>query len=240
MNIKKLLIINLIMFVSFNSNANYSPKQIAANVCCKLFGNENVSDQTKQLINQARDSFGISQTDRLPVKYITSKNSWLQHFLSFTWFGTWINKNYWENLSEQEKVFTAYHETAHHYLNHPLKQIGVTLSTLIASIALGRIFIPSVKNKLLACSLQTFLSAGLLNLIVPWYAKLCEKNADIKAAQKLCTLGKNDIVEHQIAQLSSELDQEVNNSSLLFPSIKDQVSYLQEIIQPHEENPYKS
>ncbi len=239
MNIKKLLIINLIVLVSFNSYASYSPKHIAANVCCKLFGNENVSDQTKQLINQARDSFGISQTDRLPVKYISSNNAWLQQFLSFTWFGTWINKNSWENFSEQEKIFTAYHETAHHHLNHPLKQIGVTLSTLIASIALGRIYIPSVKSRLLACSLQTFLSAGMLSLIVPLYAKLCEKNADIKAAQKLCSLGKNDIVEHQIAQLNSELDQEENSSNLLFPSIKDQITYLQKIIQPHE-NPCKS
>ena len=239
MNIKKLLIINLIVFVSFSCYANYAPEQIAAKICCQLFGNKDASDQAKQLINQARDSFEISQTDRLPVKYISSNNTWLQQFLSFTWFGTWINKNSWENFSEQEKIFTAYHETAHHHLNHPLKQIGVTLSTLIASIALGRIYIPSVKSRLLACSLQTFLSAGMLSLIVPLYAKLCEKNADIKAAQKLCSLGKNDIVEHQIAQLNSELDQEENSSNLLFPSIKDQITYLQKIIQPHE-NPCKS
>ncbi len=231
MNIKKLLIINFIVLVSFNCYANYAPNQIAANVCCKLFGNKDASDQAKQLINQARDSFGISQTENLPVKYITHKPAWLQQFLAFTWLGTWINKNSWENLSDQEQIFAAYHETAHHYLNHPLKQIYFTLGTFIASIALGRVCIPSVKSKLLACGLQTLLSATLLGLIVPWYAKLCEKEADIKAAQKLCTLGKKDIVKHQIAQLSSELDQGNNCSSLFFPSINDQVTYLQEIIQ---------
>ncbi len=233
MNIKKLLIVNFIIVVSFNCYANHSPKQIAATICCQLFGKEDASDQTKQLINQARDSFGISQTDCLPVKYITRKPAWLQQFLAFTWFGTWINKNSWKNLSEQEKIFTACHEAAHLYLNHPLKQIGVTLSTLIVSIALGRICIPSVKNKLLAYGLQTFLSTTMLGIIVPWYAKLCEKEADIKAAQKLCTLGKNNVVEHQIAQLSSELDQG-NSPSLFFPSINDQVTYLQKTIQPHE------
>ncbi len=231
MNIKKLLIINLIVFVSFSCYANYAPEQIAAKICCQLFGNKDASDQAKQLINQARDSFGISQTDRLPVKYITHKSAWLQQFLAFTWFGTWINKNSWENLSDQEQIFAAYHGTAHHYLNHPLKQIGVTLGTFIASIALGRVCIPSVKSKLLACSLQTLLSTTLLGLIVPWYAKLCEKEADIKAAQKLCVLGKNNIVKHMIDQLSSELDQVENSSSLLFPSISEQITYLQEIIQ---------
>ena len=41
------------------------------------------------------------------------------------------------------------------------------------------------------------------------------------------------MLKNQIDQLNSELDQE-NSSSLLLPSIKDQVAYLKETIQSHE------
>ncbi len=207
-----------------------SPKQVAAKICCSLFGNEDASKEIKTLVNQARDAYDIDASEGLPIKFI-NKCPWLQQFKSFTWFGTWINKNAWSELSQNEKVFTAFHEPAHEKLDHPLKQIGVALSTLTASLLLGRLCLRcSVQSKLLACGIQTVLSGALLGLIVPWYTKRCEKEADILAAQKLCELGKADVVENQITQINAEADQEVDSSSTWFCTLQEQRDYLQKVI----------
>lgn len=226
--VKHLVLFLSLIMLGHSLNAT-SPKQIAAKACCFLFGNQDASDEIKTLVKHARDLYDVGASGRLPVKYI-NKCPWLQQFLAFTWFGTWVNKDAWLKLSQNEKVFAAFHETSHEVLNHPLNQIGVALNILVGSVLLGRLCMRSVKNKLLACGVQTVLSGALLGLIVPWYAKRCEKKADILAAQKLCELGKVDVVKDQITQSNAETDQEVDSSCTWFCTLQKQRDYLQEVI----------
>lgn len=210
---------------SLNTN---SPKKFAAKICCLLFGNQDASDDIIKQVEQARNHFAISTNNRLPVKFINNC-PWLQNFLSFTWFGSWFNKEEWNQLNDNERSFTAYHEIAHEKLNHPIKQIGVILGTIAASGLLGYACPKLLKNKFLNVGLKTALGSLIVAIAQSLYAQTCEQEADIHAAQKLCEIGKKDVVQNYIDNLNSNNDDTINILSM-FPSKKEQQSYLQLIL----------
>ena len=221
---------------SLNTN---SSKKLATKICCFLFGNQDASDDIVKQVERARNHFAISKDDRLPVKFINNC-PWLQNFLSFTWFGSWFNKEEWGLLNDNEKSFAIYHEVAHEKLNHPIKQIG----GMFGGIGVGGLFVYNfpklLKNSFPELSKNKFFNFGLKTtfalfalLVVTvnqaWYARTCEQEADIHAAQKLCELGKKDLVQQHVDNLNTNNDDTTNILSV-FPSKKEQQAYLQLIL----------
>ncbi len=211
-----------------NSPNTNSPKKLTTKICCLLFGDQNASDDIVKQVEQARDHFTISKDDRFPVKYINNC-PWLQNFLSFTWFGSWFNKEKWNKLNDKEKSFTIYHEVVHEKLNHPIKQIGVMLGTIATSGLLGYACPKLLKNKFLNVGLKAVLGSLIVAIAQSLYAQTCEQEADIHAAQKLCELGKKDIVQQYVDNLNPNNDDTTSILSV-FPSKKEQQSYLQLIL----------
>jgi len=194
MKVSKLIFIILPLMIMVGqancatSSKTNSPKKFAAEICCLLLGNQDASDDIVKKVYKARNHFDISKDDRLPVKFINNY-PWLQKFSSFTWFGSWFNKEEWNKLNDNEKLFTVYHEVAHEKLNHPIKQIGVMLGTIATSGLLGYV----CPHKFLNFGLKTILGSLVVVAAQSWYAQTCEQEADIHAAQKLCELGKKDM-----------------------------------------------
>lgn len=203
-----------------------SPKQIVVHVnileelCAKLFGAEYASIEIQKTVGKVRKAFNIQNPS--PARYIS--NRWLQErFSSFTWFGTWINKDAWSKMSQEEKKFLIYHEIAHEAKKHPLKQIGIFSSFLLSSIFMPKKF-PSM-----AIIIAFFIT-------MPYLVGEFEKEADILAAQKLCDQGNTDIVQSYINTLEKLNEEQKDNperktfSTVWFKSISEQITYLKAIL----------
>ena len=237
MQISKLIFIILPLMImvgqanSATSSKTNSPKKCAAKICCLLFGDQNASDDIVKQVEQARDHFTISKDDRLPVKYINSFPLF-KTFSSFTWFGSWFNKEEWGQLNDNEKSFAVYHEVVHEKLNHPIKQIGVMLGTIATSSLLGYVCPQLLKNKFLNFGLKTILGSLVVVATQSWYAQTCEQEADIHAAQKLCELGKKDVVTGYLDELNKNNSE--NCYSIWFPPLAKQQEALQSVLEQHQ------
>ncbi len=240
----------LSLSINFNPLHALSIKKIAEDFCAQLFGKISASAEIQNQINNAREAFHLKTTPQSPINYIT--NNSLQGLRSFTWFGTWINKKAWDSMAEEEKVFCAYHEIAHEAKKHPLKQIGITASTLLASIYAAIKYAPRLSRQLINSSnntthyylslfLGTMGTVAVSGILIPYIARECEKDADISAAQKLCNKGKKRIVQHHIDLLKKKEKDQSNMRdmwNIWFKSTTEQINYLQSILEkyiPHYE-----
>jgi len=220
-----------------------SIKTIAENFCGELFGTDIASVEIQEQIKNARNSFSLQTTDQPPTKYIT--NNWLQKFSSFTWFGTWINKKAWNEMTKKEKIFLAHHEIAHEAEKHPLKQVSIATITLLASIYAAKKYSPRLSTYLINSShplFQKYLSllfgmGGVLicvGILIPHMVKKDEKDADILAAQTLWNQGKEELVQHHINELKKIAGQQTkSSSSIWFKSVSEQINYLQFILKKY-------
>ncbi len=232
---------------------SFSPQQIAAKVCCRLFGNENVSQEIKEKMQEAHVAFDLS-TDNMPIKYINTATRvvTLDQFDSFTWFGTtWFNKESLKDETDQEKIWIIYHEAANKKLNSALKEIRTPL--LIGSVTIGALLgglLLAIRKK---CNLPKFLSSNSVITIIAiaplakvLYAYLeahsFEKEADIATARKLIVQGKKDVVEHYLDRLKEMKEILVNKeikeildygkcNSTQSQSIQNQINYLQAVVE---------
>ena len=217
---KKIMIIvifNCIIQSYAISSEDLQKKSFLRTTCCVLLGTANAPDDIQSCFTNAADNFDISQDKRLPIKLI-NKCPVLNSFSSFTWFGTWINRDYWQKMSNLEQEWSAYHEIAHQKLNHPKKQIITAASALFSSAVFSYYF----KFQLLSAIAIT---GSLLAFVSSSYAHICERQADILAAQTLYSKDKGDIVAEHIKSLSFE----PNEWSMWFNSPADQIKYLQAI-----------
>ncbi len=247
---KYYLFIFLSLFINFNPLHALSLKKVAEHFCAQLFGKTPASVEIQDKINNARKAFHLKTTPQSPINYI--ENKWLQGLSAFTWFGTWINKDAWNIMTEEEKVFCAYHEIAHEAKKHPLKQISIATSTLLASIYAATKYAPRLSRQLINSSnnithysLSLFLGMGAITAIagifIPYIARECEKEADIAAAQKLCGEKKKRIVQHHIDLLKKEKGDKSNMCdmwNIWFKSTTEQINYLQPLLEkytPHHE-----
>ena len=68
-----------------------------------------------------------------------------------------------------------------------------------------------------------------MGLVINWFSKKFEQEADIAAAKKLIAQGKKDVVENYLNQLK-EMSNNETSSSVWFQSIQNQIDYLQTIV----------
>ncbi len=231
-SIKFLPFLGLLFFaISTNNIMSFSPQQMAEKVCCRLFGNEDASKDIKEKMQEAHVAFDLV-TDNMPVKYINTA-TWFGTLLdqldSFTWFGTWFNKESWENKTETEKKWSATHEAAHTKQKHPSKLICVTAVTLVASSLLAKVIVPNMGVKILPALITIGIAGAATGLVAIQFSKKFEQEADIAAAKKLIAQGKKDVVEHYLNQLKEISDHETSGS-MWFQSIQNQIDYLQAVV----------
>jgi len=212
-------------------------KTYAKKVCCLLFGNEDISDnEIIKFVKEAREKFELSTNKGSlpPLKYI--RPGWLaKHFSSFTWFGTWINKEAWEKMNDNEKTFCIYHEIAHEKKRHPIIQSGIFLFNVLVACYCTPKIISVVFKK--GCLQGKFVGVGLIAvhvvepILVSWRS---EKAADITAAEMLCQNDKKNVVEEYVENLESLISERDDRSffaKLWFFSAKNRIAYLNNVLE---------
>lgn len=186
----------------------------AHEICCYLFGKEESCKEVQDYFHGAALDFNmISQYH--PVKYINSC-PFLQQFSGFTWSGSWINEKAWKEMSAEEKEWSAHHETTHTLLQHPQKQLSVAAATILATALANHILRCSKLNAALVMALS-------VTFVTSWYARQCEKNADLATAKLFYSLNRKDIIDAHIQNLA----QQPNNFNVWFYSPEDQINYLE-------------
>lgn len=217
----------------------HTMNRLVQSICCGLFGNELVDKEIKKMVDKARIDFGITQ-DR-PVYYINDPGCFDQ-FSSFTWFGSWFNRNNWHAMNESEKIFSVYHEIGHEYLNHPLKQSifwaaisGAGMVLLIKVMRPDPFVLATLHSKIGTCCGLLFTNVVLTLIIGFWYNRLCETMADIQAVRVLKRIGYGFVIEDYIQFLKDNQpekifdpeDPEREINSPFFNSIHQQIKYLE-------------
>jgi hypothetical protein len=209
----------------------------------KFFFGSSVAMQSddQELCNEAKDFFDVPKDHQLYY----SKSPW-NYFSSFTQLtGTWIDKEIWDNLNLQEKIFIIYHEMAHKSLKHPLKQYTIALVTLILSAYCSNRYTSVLLAKRAAVLFNTapniwikhiitaITSCIITTIISSFYSRQCEQEADEKAIEALCLQERSDIIEYEINYLKEILKDRGNISNLWFPSIKNQIQYFEDALNRH-------
>jgi len=183
---------------------------------CTLFGNEDAPAEVQNIFREALNAFNVGNADQISIKKIRSDRTWLNNFSSFTWFGIWVNEEVY-NRCPQCLEWTAYHEAAHYAKLHPHLQIILGSILLGIPLALhGTLLFKDASLKLHALAILPDLLCGAILVNMP---KTLELEADTLAAQKLCQLGKAEIVEHAIEELKKHSQEtSLSSTNIWFPS----------------------
>ncbi|HXW86145.1 MAG TPA: hypothetical protein VEK38_02260 [Candidatus Bathyarchaeia archaeon] len=212
---------------------------VPAWICTKLLGSE-PAPEVLPFITEARTIYGIKNSTR-PVNYITA-SSWLSHFSSFTWFGTWVDKKFWTEASSEQKKWTAFHEIAHEKLHHPEKIITAMATTGAALYWLSTY----AAQQMAFTALKGFvygMGIGAFAFLSQFYLRICEQNADCLSTKTLLNTGYIDIVTKHLEILKNAAAKG-KNTDICFPALADQIHYLEYILaqwelsqhQRHENN----
>ncbi len=200
----------------------------AQKVCCTLFGNEDAPAEVQNIFKEALAAFNVGNADQIPIKKIRSDRKWLNNFSSFTWFGIWVNEKAC-NGCPQCLEWTAYHEAAHYAKLHPHLQIILGSILLGGPLALhGTLLFKGarLKSHALAILPDLLCSAALVNL-----PKTLELQADKLAAQKLCQLGRVEIVEHVIEELKKHAEESsLSSTNIWFPANHKTIAALEKTL----------
>lgn len=220
MNIQKLIII----FSLSISCLNAGPKKISLespiihNLCCFLFGKETPSENVQTYFDNKTQHFPALTNKKIPIKYI-KPNALLNQYTSFTWFGTWINKDLWESASSEQKEWLTLHELAHTACYHPIKQILAFLGTTTFALHTSKTFKwKKIPTALTTITLTTLVSSAL--------SRMYEKEADIEAAKILQKQNKENVIQSHIY----DLDKEPNTFNPWFYSPRTQIQYLAQFL----------
>ncbi len=221
---KYILLLTSVMFIlrldgmqDIQHAESIQQKNLLHKICCIFLGTKTASEEVQSCFNEARNNFNIAEDKKLPIKLI-NKCPVLNNFSSFTWFGTWVNQNDWQRMSDMEKEWAAHHEVAHQKLNHPIKQIMAATSTFFGSAFCLYFF----KFHPISAVVVT---GALLGLVSSGCSHMYERQADILAAIVLREKNKDNVVDEHIQSLSHGS----NEWSMWFNSPGDQIAYLQAI-----------
>ncbi|HTM05951.1 MAG TPA: hypothetical protein VL201_01810, partial [Patescibacteria group bacterium] len=92
-----------------------------------IFGSSLMPLEDQELCNEVKDFLDVGEDHQLYY----SRWPW-NYFSSFTQMtGTWIDKETWDNLDLEEKIFIVHHEISHKALKHPLKHYVLALGNFI-------------------------------------------------------------------------------------------------------------
>jgi Zn-dependent protease with chaperone function len=210
----------------------YADQSLFSKFYCMILGNKDVRQEYKDLAYQALAQLGVSDPASVPIKQMNGVGPSFARvdLSSFTAFGIWLNEGYLDNCSQEEKLFHIYHEASHYVSNHHEKNL--VASALAGAVAifggaqLGAAVVSenntwlkysvAIGSTLIAC-------AGIYLGLLPQVVKRQEKQADMQAVQALMEIGKEQVVDAHIKQVSSEPVQE---NTIWWYSNAEQVAYL--------------
>lgn len=205
-----------------------SGQSVVSKLYCQFLGNKDVKDEYKQLVYKAFRDFGVANPESISIKKMNNVGSIvaLMPVSSFTAFGIWIDEQYFDSCSIEERTFQIYHEVAHYILCHHQKVLAAGAGLSLAGIVALRYCYKKLNLPMKIAS--TLASAAVIYLaILPNIVKRQEKQADIESAKKLLLLGNKDIVTKRIQSLSQSKTPDIGN--LWWFSDREQVNYLQKI-----------
>lgn len=225
-----------LIILLFGSTNIASGQSFMSNVCCKIFGNTNVKQKYNELVQTALQSQNVKNPQIISVKKMNKMGSIvaLNSLSSFTAFGViWLDEEYFDALSEQERCFQINHEVSHFWKNHIKKQLffvaGLSTAATAGLFCLNKMLseneIPY--SSAITTGMTTLFAAGIYLGLLPLLVKKHEKEADLTAAKALDALGNSEIVMAHIESLKRYSD---DGSTLWWPSNKEQIEYLEGIL----------
>ncbi len=228
---------SLFLALSFSYNALDAGQSIASKLYCSVLGNQDASPTYKDLTYQALTNLGVKNPDNVSVKQMNGVGPAFAriNLSSFTTFGLWLDEAYLDTCTQEEKLFHIYHEAAHYASNHHQKILaGIAVALPLSIFGLVKLnkYLPEKKiTKVaiytgIACATLTGIYFGVLPSIV----KHQEKQADIRAAKTLISLGKEDVVLNRIQTLKTYKD--ANSTDIWWYSNAEQIKYLENLAQP--------
>lgn len=230
---KKTLIVLFTLLIS--SNFSFSAPSLISRFYCLVLGNKNTKQEYKEKAHKALKDLGVEKPEDVPVKQMNGIGPAFARLQlsSFTAFGLWLDEEYLDQCSEEEKIFHIYHEAAHYASRHHQKIItgsAIILPLLTYGfIKLNNSLDPygtlTKASIITTTSIATLLSSYLYFL--PQVVKRQEKEADIKASKTLIRLGKQEAVENIIENLKS---MPANDGNIWWYSNQEQIQYLENLI----------
>lgn len=198
-----------------------------------MLGNQDAQQEYRETVYQALAQLGVSDPTQIPVKQMNCVGPFFAgiDISSFTAFGIWLDEEYLATCSEEERMFHIYHEACHYVSNHHAKNaLGlalVGLSLIYAGTKLSGA-IPSEQAILkyavpMAAVCAAF--ATTCKFLLPPVVRMQEKEADIKAVQILMNIGKENVVDAHINEVSSSVTTE---QTLWWYSNTEQRDYLKQ------------
>lgn len=192
----------------------YASQSIISKVYCSILGNDDVSLQYREKVDQALKDLGVENPSDVPVKKMNGVGPAFARFdlSSFTAFGIWLDENYLDRCSEEEQKFHIYHEVSHYVQNHHAKMIGGCGAALIfATVGLAKLrsFIGSTDSLVasaLTVGLGILVSLAGYRYALPLLVKKQEKEADLLAAATLIATEQSTVVDAHIEDLEARVE----------------------------------
>lgn len=199
-----------------------------------LLGSVDLDEPYKSEVKEALSNFKVANVNSVSIKKM---DNLIPHIIdpsivSYTFFGLWFNQDYLAQLSSSARTWNIYHEAAHYASNHSSK--AILLVGILGGLSYATI--PQLNTKL---STKYNLINGAIYLTT-WSAAVAasfytlqelvreqEKQADLKAARLLLTLGKEDVVLDHIDALNNQIAQGAGDQADSWHySTYEQVEYL--------------
>lgn len=238
-----LLVVLCISTVQLNAMVE-SMKQSCQSICCVFFGLQDASTHYKALAREACVRCKLSEEKFIPIKKMNAVLRRLTNdeIVSFTFGDIWINEYLMDQLSESERIFILQHEVMHYLKNHRSHIISALFgSAAILCITTGLIShcVPRKAHKkthdgvLLTTALATFVT--LHELLFRKMSRLHEQEAEVAAAQLLCSTGNIHILRDHLDYLESLLSKGISSYGAWWPSIPEQIAYLNTCIETYQQ-----
>lgn len=219
----------LVLLISGSANAG-----IISTLYGIVLGNQDARLEYKELVHQALTELGVEDPKSVSVKQMNGIGPAFarMNLSSFTAIGIWLDENYLDHCTQEEKLFHIYHEASHFACKHHQKIVAGSSIVLVAA-TLGMIKLNSLlssgddltKYVALAGSGLAALT-GAYYYVLPQIVKKQEKEADILAAQALIQSGKEEVVDAHIKDLECKT---TGKDTVWWYSIAEQQTYLKEL-----------
>ncbi len=232
----RIVIFALFLTTTGSTHDAIAQQGFLSNVYSAVLGDHDVRLEYRECTYRALKTFGIKNPTVVAVKQMNAVGSSFARagLSSFTAFGIWLDQEYLDQCSREERIFTIYHETAHYVCKHHQKIVG---GTIIGSACLLSLFLAGLKQ-LDVSNLKKYLLLMIANIaadaayygyLLPPIVKEQEKQADIMAAHALIRSGKKQVVESYIQQLKQS-PAENQKSALWWYSDAQRAAYLEKTL----------
>lgn len=214
---------------------------------CKLFGNEEASEQYKEKIYEFLSYLGIENVHNIPIRKLKKEGSFLLPALT-TVAGIWLNEEtIFSGELDSYQLYILAHEAAHYTCHHPIKyfifkKLAQFLPTnLIQTLVIFYSYRKAINNQniynLVLMSVITNMYLKIIKnitikTITPFINNTCvksnEKQADLKAAEMLCEHGYEYVIEDMINRIKNNIEQGITVLNYHdHPSFEEQLAYFQ-------------